>query len=245
MILAAGRGTRLGALTEHTPKALVEINGKPMLEHLLIKLIHAGYEEFIINVHHHAKQIIEYLQQKQYFGKRIEISDESAQLLDTGGGLQKASHFFDGKAPLLVHNVDIVTDLNLQHFLKAHIDSGAKASLAVRERETARNFVFDTNLHLKGWINKQTGECIPPSLRIEHSKHYAFSGIQILQPELLQTMNQRGAYSLTHWYLELMDHYDIRGYVHNEGYWNDVGKPAALEEANAYMQRISNNPEHT
>lgn len=243
MILAAGRGTRLGALTEHKPKALVEIDGKPMLEHLLLKLIRSGYQEFIINVHHHGSQIIDFLQQKQNFGTRIEISDERDQLMDTGGGLQKAAHFFEVSDHFLVHNVDIVTDLDLHEFMTAHIQSGADASLAVRHRDTARNFLFDEQMRLKGWKNKQSGETIPDGISTETMQSYAFSGIQIIQASLLKSMTQTGPYSLTHWYLEIMNQYDIRGFVHNNGYWNDVGKPLALQEASNYLKSISHNPD--
>ncbi len=241
MILAAGKGTRLGSLTSNTPKALVEINGKTLLEIVLQRLIHFGYSEFIINVHHYSDQIIEFLKQHQNFGQRIEISDETQQLLDTGGGLQKAAHFFDNGQPFLVHNVDIITDLNLDNLAQAHLASGAKASLAVRARETSRYFLFDADVHLKGWTNLKTAEVKPEGLFTKGLTPLAFSGIQIIEPTLLQTMQAKGAFSLTSWYLELCNTFTIQGYVHNTGYWNDVGKPEELKAAADYLMHTSTN----
>ena len=138
MVFAAGLGTRLKPLTDTMPKALVPVGGRTLLEHVVTRLAGQGFDEMIINVHHHAEQIIDYLKEKKNFGIRIEISDEREMLLDTGGGIRKAAHFFNDGEPFLVHNVDILSDANLKELYEIHKAQGNDATLLVKERETSR-----------------------------------------------------------------------------------------------------------
>jgi len=143
MILAAGLGKRLRPVTDTIPKALVEVGGRTLLEMAIIHLASSGVKEIIINVHHFAGQIIEYLEKKKNFGLDVTISDESDQLLDTGGGMKKAAWFFEKGEPFIVRNVDVISDLDLKTMMDHHLQSGAIATLAVRRRETSRYFLFD------------------------------------------------------------------------------------------------------
>lgn len=153
MIFAAGLGTRLKPITDTIPKALVPIGGKTLLEHTITKLAEEGFDEQIINVHHHAEKIIEFLKEKNNFGIRIEISDECEMLLDTGGGIRKAAHFFEDGAPFLVHNVDILSNAKLKDLYDAHLQDGNDVTLLVKERETSRYLYFGEDNLLKGWMN--------------------------------------------------------------------------------------------
>ncbi|MDR1699547.1 MAG: NTP transferase domain-containing protein, partial [Prevotellaceae bacterium] len=181
MIFAAGLGTRLKPLTDNKPKALVEIAGKPLLEHVINKLTAAGFNEIIINVHHFADQIIDFVKQKNNFGVRLEISDERQMLLDTGGGVQKAAWFFDDGKPFLLHNVDILSDINLQTLYANHLETGAEATLAVNSRVTSRYLFFDRTMRMRGWTNETTGEIKPPGTEIDKTwEKLAFSGIHVI-----------------------------------------------------------------
>ncbi len=150
MIFAAGLGTRLKPLTDNLPKALVPINGKPLLEHVMLKLIASGFDEIIVNVHHFSQQIIDFLAAKNNFGIRIEISDESNLLLETGGGIKKAACFFDDNAPFLVHNVDILSDIDLHQFYNQSLLNNSLATLLVSNRTSSRYLLFDTHNNLRG-----------------------------------------------------------------------------------------------
>lgn len=236
MILAAGIGSRLRPMTDHTPKALVKINGIPLIEIVIRRLMASGYNEMIINLHHLGGQIKDFVVQQNYFGQHIEFSDESDKLLDTGGGLQKASWFFNDGQPFLVHNVDIITDLDLDALRLAHMKNKALATLAVRHRDTSRYFLFDQEQRLKGWTNHKTGETKPMGAALQNTEEIAFSGVQIVEPEIFQFMKIEGAYSLTHLYLDLCNTHVIKGYVHNNGYWNDVGKHEELSAAEAWFK---------
>lgn len=168
MIFAAGLGTRLRPLTNDRPKALVEVGGKPMLEHVITRMIDAGFEDITVNIHHFGQKIIDFLDAKNNFGINIHISDERDLLLDTGGGILKAKKFLDGNEPFLVHNADILTSLDLKAFYDWHCkDTDTVASLLVKHRDTARYLLFDHNDKLKGWINKNRGN---PSQRISIHK---------------------------------------------------------------------------
>ena len=162
MIFAAGLGTRLKPLTDRIPKALVPVNGIPMLQHVILKLKQAGFTEIVINIHHFGEQIIDFLQAHQNFGITIHISDEREELLDTGGGIKKAIPFFSGNEPFLVHNVDILSDTDLKALYDYHQQSTNDATLLVSQRETSRYLLFDKdNARLCGWINKQTLQTKP------------------------------------------------------------------------------------
>lgn len=231
MIFAAGLGTRLLPLTKNKPKALVEVNGKPLLQILLEKLIDSGIREVIINVHHCPGQIIDFLDRNNQSGIRIAVSDETGQLLDTGGGLKKASWFFDDGNPFLVHNVDVISDLDFNEMLRYHLAARALATVAVRSRTTSRYLLFDEDMRLGGWENVKTGEKI---LTEKHNKltRFAFSGIHIIDPAFLSLISETGKFSIVDTYLRLSESEIIKGYVHDQTAWCDVGKPHDLDRLN-------------
>ena len=224
MILAAGLGTRLRPITDTIPKALVKVDGHTLLEGAIRHLANYGVKEIIINVYHFADQIIQYLDQNINFGLNITISDEKDQLLDTGGGLKRSSRFFAGREPFFVRNVDIISDLDLTSMMEYHLQSHALATLAVRKRETSRYFLFNPDHRLCGWTNLKTGE---KSLSFESSRNLemmAFSGIQILNPEIFDLITEEGKFSLTTLYLRLAKDHTIMGFIDNGSVWRDVGK---------------------
>lgn len=186
MIFAAGLGTRLRPLTDHTPKALVSVAGKPMLERVILRLKEAGFNDITVNIHHFGEQIIGFLRANNNFGVTIHISDERDMLLDTGGGIKKARPFLDGDEPFLVHNADILSDINLAEFYRHHRESDAEATLLVSRRQTSRYLLLDDANRLHGWINKSTGETKPEgfSFREDRYKEMAFGGIHVISPSL-------------------------------------------------------------
>uniref|UniRef100_UPI003FEE6622 nucleotidyltransferase family protein n=1 Tax=Phocaeicola sp. TaxID=2773926 RepID=UPI003FEE6622 len=161
MIFAAGLGTRLRPLTDNMPKALVPVAGKPMLERVILRLKEAGFNEITVNIHHFGEQIIDFLRAHDNFGTEIHISDERGMLLDTGGGIKKARPFLDGQEPFLVHNADILTDIDLAGLYRHHLESDAESTLLGSELKSSRYLLFDDDYHLHGWINKATGEVKP------------------------------------------------------------------------------------
>jgi len=237
MIFAAGLGTRLRPLTNDRPKALVEIGGKTMLERVIIKLSKSGFDDITINIHHFGQKIIDFLNQNNNFGANIHISDERDLLLDTGGGILKARRFLDGNEPILVHNADILTDIDLNAMIENHKQSGAMATVLVKDRKTSRYFVFDNDYRLKGWINKSTGEMRPDSfVRNIHYKELAFGGIHVISPSIFKPLEQHAKgevkFSITPFYIEECERHLIKGYVQEKDYtWLDVGKPETLKEA--------------
>lgn len=215
MILAAGLGTRLRPLTDTRPKALVELAGRTLLEITLERLRTFGIHEVIINVHHLADMIVEYLKVNGNFGMRIEISREEV-LLDTGGGLKKASWFFrDDAEPFVLHNVDVISTIDLHRMAQFHKENHALATLAVQDRPTSRPLVFDEHLQLRG-----------------RGPGFAFSGIHVISPSLLSILTEEGAFSIIHSYLRLAsDGQKILGFRADEYYWRDLGKPDDLIRA--------------
>lgn len=230
MIFAAGLGTRLQPLTNDRPKALVEVNGKTLLEITINRLKKYCFNEILINVHHFADLVIEYLKQHDNFGVDIVVSDEREMLLDTGGGLKKAAWFFD-KNPFLVHNVDVLSDIDLQNLYIHHLESKALATLAIRERNTQRYLLFNNDNTLCGWENIKTGEKKLPLNTTEPLNRFAFSGIQVIDPALFSLIIQEGKFSIIDVYLELIKTQTIKGYNHTQGKWLDVGKPESLLKA--------------
>ncbi len=231
MIFAAGLGTRLLEETSYKPKALVEISGKPLLQHAIEKLKNEGIEEIVVNVHHFSELVIQFLSEND-FGIPVHVSDESKKLLDTGGGLKKASHFFNDNSPVLIYNVDILSNLSLQLLKNEHLKSGALATLVVRNRATQRYFKFDSEKRLVGWLNRKTGETkisIPENF--EESVEMAFSGIHIVQPMFFNLMPAEDKFSITNFYLKLAKNHLIKGYFDDSDLWMDVGKPEQLAEA--------------
>jgi NDP-sugar pyrophosphorylase family protein len=230
MLFAAGLGTRLGELTKDKPKALVEIKGKTLLEYAVDYLKSYGITTVVINVHHFAEKIIDFVEQKNNFGIEIIISDETEMLLETGGGLLKARKYFD--EDFIVYNTDILTDLKLNELISFHKEKKALASLAIRQRETQRYIVFNEENILSGWKNIATGEEII-TRKYSEEKLMAFSGIHILSPKiftLLEKFEQK-KFSITKAYIEFSKTENIYGFEHNYGYWIDTGKPKDLKLA--------------
>lgn len=240
MIFAAGLGTRLKPLTDTMPKAMVPVDGKPLLWHAIRKLKQSGFDAIIINVHHFADQIIEYVKSNNHFDIRIEFSDERNLLLDTGGGIKKAAWFFDDQKPFLVHNVDIFSDIDLKKAYQQFSKDDALAHVIVSRRETSRYLLFDDQNRLKGWINKRTGEIKSPVLNFNpHQCHvYAFSGIHLLSPQIFELMRSfPDQFSIIDFYLSICDQVKIGGYIPENFRLLDVGKPEALSLAAEFLNQ--------
>ena len=239
MIFAAGLGTRLKPLTDRMPKALVPVCGKPLLAHTIERLKGAGADEIVVNVHHFSQQIVDYLATHD-FGIRIKISDESDRLLDTGGGLRKALPLFSQQdQPVLIHNVDILSNIPLAQFYSAHQQNDA--TLLVSERETSRYLLFDDNDRLVGWTNINTGEMKSPykDLNVEKCKRYAFSGIHCFSPRLGEQMKGfPDKFSIIDFYLAVCDKSIIKGYVQKDLKLLDVGKLDSLERAEEFVGKL-------
>lgn len=233
MILAAGYGTRLQPLTHEKPKALVEFNGKPMLEHVIKKFIGAGIEDIIINVHHFAEDIYRFLTLNDNFGIDIQLSDERDELLDTGGGILKALWFFQDDEPFVVHNVDVVSNINIADLMEYHKSTGALATLALKHRETSRYFLVNKAGNICGWHNKKTGEEI--IIDKNYDDELAFSCIQVIHPALFKFTDKRGVFSITNAYLELAGAHKINGFITDNAYWFDLGTPEKIQKAEAYI----------
>ena len=237
MILAAGMGTRLLPLTQDKPKALVECAGISLLEHALDSLKNAGVYQIIINVHHFGNQIVDFIKQDRFSELEIEISDESDVLLDSGGSVMHAKSFLDGVEPFLVWNVDVVSDISIPLMLLAFHKMQPLALLAVRNRFTSRNLLFDDKNLLCGWRNNKSGETKMVQNK-EHLKGYAFSGIQIMHPDVFKFNSLQPPFSLTDMYLSLAKEFPIGAYLHDEDYWFDLGTPESIQKANAYFQSL-------
>lgn len=223
MILAAGLGTRLRPLTDHKPKALLEWNGITLLESVITKLKGFGIREIIINVHHFHEMIMDFVKKKQDFGIRIEFSNEKDELLDTGGGIAKASWFF-GDEPFLVYNVDIQSNINLQKLLDAHQNNESIATMAVKERVTTRSLLMDRNGLLKGWRDNRTGKTIIVDPSDKDLVPIAFSAIQIMDPEIFEYFPEAKVFPLIPFYLELAKTEKISLYRHDRDSWMDMGR---------------------
>lgn len=241
IIFAAGLGTRLKPLTDHMPKALVPIAGKPMLEHVILKLKAAGFTELVINIHHFGEQIIGFLEANRNFGLTIHISDERDMLLDTGGGIKKARNFFSGDEPFLVHNVDILSDTDLKALYEYHLHSGNDATLLASPRKTIRYLLFDDENLLRGWINKDTLQTKPEGFiyRAGQYREYAFSGIHVISPSLFRYMDRwQGKFSIMDFYLQTCREARLGGYLTEQLRLIDIGKPETLAKAEEFIKTI-------
>ncbi|MGU9938800.1 nucleotidyltransferase family protein [Empedobacter brevis] len=234
MIFAAGLGTRLKPFTESHPKALALVNGKPLLQRNIEYLRAAGINEIVINVHHFADQIIEFLEENNYFGIEITISDETDQVLETGGGLVKAKANFD--EDFLVMNVDILTDLDLTELIKSHQKNNALATLAVSNRNSSRKLYFNEQNELKGWRNLKTAEEIKAVNSLDNLRDLAFSGIHVIHPNLFDKITEKGKFSIMKVYMDLMKTESILGFDHSGGVLIDVGRPESVIEAEQYFK---------
>ena len=237
-LLAAGLGTRLKPLTDTMPKALVPVAGAPLLKHISQKLIDAGATRIVVNAHHFAQQIVDYIAVHDW-GIEMSISNESTQLLDTGGGLKKAQHLFSPSSPILIHNVDILSNANLQQLLTAH--NQHDITLLVSQRTTNRYLLFNDEMRLVGWTNTQTGEVRSPYPHLDPStcKQLAFSGIHIFSPKLFPLMNDYPEkFPIMDFYLNHCHEIDIYGATQTGLQLLDVGKCNALAEAEKFITTL-------
>jgi NDP-sugar pyrophosphorylase family protein len=235
MVLAAGLGTRLRPLTNDRPKALVEVAGRTLLEITLTRLRECGVREVIVNVHHYADMMVEYLKAAGNFGMRIEISREDV-LLDTGGGLKKAAWFLnqdDGstETPFILHNVDVISNIDIQRMMQFHAEKKALATLAVQERKTSRYLLFDDLLQLCG--RRTVGNQKPEMVRhTQKTQEYAFTGIHIISPRIFPLLTEEGVFSIIPAYLRLAGQGEkIMAFPAGEYYWRDLGKTENIQQA--------------
>lgn len=260
MIFAAGLGTRLKPLTDRIPKALVRVGGKPLIEYVLKNLVAAGSKRIVVNVHHFANQIIEYLQQND-FGVDIRVSDETEMLLDTGGGIKNAAPFFNTSEPVLIHNVDILSNVDLRalynYACEAEIEQKVDAVLLVSLRKTKRYLIFNKDMRLVGWTNVDTGEVKSPyeTLReltfmqpydnnnVTNEQYgytlFAFSGIHVIGNKVFEAMNECSAkFPIMDFYLQYAKDLHFVGKVKNNLKLMDVGKLDTLAEADAFVKQL-------
>jgi NDP-sugar pyrophosphorylase family protein len=235
MVLAAGLGTRLRPLTDDRPKALVEVAGRTLLEITLSRLRGFGIREVMINLHYFADMVVDYLKANDNFGMRIEVSREDV-LLDTGGGLKEAGQFFlEGpnppEEPFLLHNVDVISTIDLRRMAQFHADHHALATLAVQDRKTSRYLLFDPQCRLCGRRVGRDGE--PELVRSSpQTQALAFGGIHVISPRLIPMMTEEGIFSIITSYLRLAgQNENILGFRSDEYYWRDLGRPDDLQQA--------------
>ena len=261
MIFAAGMGTRLKPLTDTMPKALVRVGGEPLIKHVIQNLSEAGVDRIVVNVHHFAQQIIDYLTENDNFGLDIRISDESAGLLETGGGIKHAAQLFAPDAPILIHNVDILSNVDLRRFYQraggllkadAPVDAPTDVSaptsadapdalLLVSERKTQRYLLFDDTMRLVGWTNIATGEVKSPypDLDPKACRMYAFAGIHALSPRMLPLMRQfPDRFSIIDFYLQTCATHRIEGFAKDNLLLMDIGKLDTLAHAEEFLLKV-------
>ncbi len=226
MILAAGLGTRLKPWTDHHPKALALVNGKPLLQRNVEYLTSFGIKDIVVNVHHFSDQIISTIEQKNGWGSNIVISDETDEVLETGGGLKNAESLLSSSSPFVVMNADILTTLDIGLMLEYHQQKNPLATLAVTSRETSRYFLFDDTNRLCGWMNQHTGETkgLP-------GNKAAFSGVHIISPQIFSLITETGKFSLVDVYLRLSVDHSIMAFDHSNTHLIDVGKPESIAKA--------------
>lgn len=260
MIFAAGLGTRLKPFTDRIPKALVRVGGKPLIEYVLKNLVAAGSKRIVVNVHHFANQIIEYLQQND-FGVDICVSDETEMLLDTGGGIKNAAPFFNTSEPVLIHNVDILSNVDLRalynYACEAEIEQKVDAVLLVSLRKTKRYLIFNKDMRLVGWTNVDTGEVKSPyetlheltftqpydNNNVTNEQYgytlFAFSGIHVIGNKVFEAMDECSAkFPIMDFYLQYAKDLHFVGKVKNNLKLMDVGKLDTLAEADAFVKQL-------
>lgn len=237
MLFAAGLGTRLRPLTYRMPKALVPVGGVPMLERVARRVIDAGADRLVINVHHHADRILEFLQQREHFDVDVRVSVEDDEPLETGGGLIAAREHFRMDRPIVIHNTDVLTDFPIAAMLDAHRSSGALATLAVMEREKSRALIFDDG-GLCGAVDRDGEESLVREPRGE-PRYLGFCGVHAIQPELLGRISERGVFSIIHPYLRLAgEGHSIQAHRVDGSVWLDIGTHERLEQADAHVRRL-------
>jgi NDP-sugar pyrophosphorylase family protein len=231
MLLAAGLGTRLRPLTDHTPKALIEVGGVPILERVARRLIEAGADRLVVNLHHLGERIREYVESRGGFGVEVLFSEEPQQPLETGGGLLRAEALLRRDAPFFLHNADILTDLPLREMYRAQLERSPLSTLAVMERESSRQLLFD-DLGLLGRTDERKGLRLEVRPAVGEVKRLAFGGVHVLSPAVLDRITERGAFSILDPYLRLVALGErILPYRVDAYRWSDIGRPEQLEEA--------------
>lgn len=236
MIFAAGLGTRLKPFTDSKPKALVDLAGKTLLERAILKLIELKVDRIVINVHHYADLIEDFLLVNNNFGVDIRISDEREELLETGGGLKKAADLFIPNAPILIYNVDVFSSLNLSELINFHKSTGALVSMVVRERTSSRYLYFNKEKQLTGWKNCKTEELKLAREDMNESEPLAFSGIHLLDSRLFSLIEEEGKFSIIDLYLRLAKTEKILAFKDSSEIWTDLGKPKDLAWAEEYLR---------
>ncbi|MFT5748987.1 MAG: MurNAc alpha-1-phosphate uridylyltransferase [Ancylomarina sp.] len=239
MIFAAGLGTRLQHYTQNCPKALVSLNGKPLLEHCILKLKDSGVDRIVINVHHFADQIEEFLESKNYFNMDIRISDERKLLLDTGGAIKHAKSLFIPNAPILIYNVDILSSVNLNDLVASHKKKQALATLNLRDKNTNRYLCFNRDGLLCAWKNDATKEEKIVNASHLNSNSYSFSGIHIIDYKLLDLIEEKGVFSIIDLYLRLAKNHKITGHYDSSDLWMDLGRPEELQKAELLIKKLN------
>ena len=236
LILAAGVGARLKPLTDTTPKALIPVGGIPMLERALVRLKAAGVKSFVVNAHHHAQKVADFCADlSRRHGVPVSVSREDDLLLDTGGAIKKAAALLRGREPFFVHNADVLTDLDLRALLKAHKDTGALATLSVRERESGRAYVFDAKGRFAGH-DRGEGNVTWAKGTVPNPQRLPFDGIHVLSPELLDKITESGVFSITKTYLRLAAaNADIHAFRADKWAWHDIGTVEKLAAAEAWL----------
>ena len=246
MIFAAGLGTRLKPLTDTMPKALVKVGGESLIKRVIDKLSASGVDRIVVNVHHFAQQITDYLNDNANFGKDIHISDETTGLLETGGGIKKAYPLFDSSSPILIHNVDILSNVDLRSFYQLAVkaedkDQAVDAVLLVSWRKTKRYLLFSDDMRLVGWTNIETGEVKSPYPNLDPSKcrMYAFAGIHVISPKLVMTMDEMpDRFGIIDFYLKECATHNILGYVKDALKLMDIGKLDTLAQAEEFLAEL-------
>jgi len=246
MIFAAGLGTRLKPLTDTMPKALVPVDGIPLLKRVAMRLLASGVDSLVINTHHFAEQIERYVAAEQGFGTRVSLSREDGTLLETGGGVLHARPYLEGDAPFLAHNVDILSNLDLPRFL-SQAPGDALATLVVSERPTSRYLLFDGQMRLVGWTDLRTGEVRSPipGLDVSRCQRFAFAGIHLMSGSIFSVMDAlgfQGRFPIIPFYLAAAAQYPIYGYVPEGFRMLDVGKLSSLEEAAVFARELERAP---
>lgn len=236
-ILAAGLGTRLRPWTLSHPKALVPVGGVPMLERVIVSLKKQGFDYIVVNVHHFANQIIDFLASHD-FGVKVYVSDEQSMLLDTGGAILHAAHLLaNDREPFLVHNVDILSNADLSKLMHAHQSNRADATLLVSDRDSSRRLVFDNTMQLRGWHNIVSGQVKPPMFSLSSDmREFSFSGIHAVSPSVVDKMrgdNMKEAFPIIDYYLDSIDDLSVMGLRDENLKLIDIGKPATLSQADS------------
>ena len=237
MILAAGQGTRLKPLTDHIPKPLVRFQGTPLLEIIIKRLLSFGMDKIIVNIHHLADQVVEFLKSRDYYNGKVLISDETDRLMDTGGGVLKAMNLLDNGEPFVLHNVDVYTNLDIKTLVTAHQADNALITIAVKKRTPSRSLLFDEQNYLVGWQNNKTGE-----KRIIRDfegdiTDYGNSCVYVINPEFFKLVTSGEPISLTDIYLTLAKSHKIKGFVHNQDYWYNLGLYDTFLQAEAEVNK--------